>query len=199
LALALLLAVTGCGFEGELPATTKPPSPPVSPNQAAIALSLSPNPIYAVAAEDGDAPWSAEWTLGIRETAGIGGSIDFVRATLADSEGASIGETELDGDQVSQQLGGSSHIKGGSNQTIVMGLNFEFPADVSSADLSVSLQLSDDRGNIVSAAVDDVIQLCVPRLLTPDEGAMLDTDALTANTLGVRLVRLRTRVLPFLT
>ena len=172
--LGLLLAGSGCGFEGELPTTTKPPSPPVPPTQAAIALSLSPSPIDAVVAAGGSAPWSAEWTLGVQETAGIGGNIDFVRGTLADSTGASIAETTLDVDQVSAQLGGSNHIRGGSNQKILMNLNFDFPADVRSGNLHVTLQLGDDRGNTVSAAADDVIQLSVPRLLTPDEGATLD-------------------------
>lgn len=172
--LGLLLAGSGCGFEGELPTPTKPPSPPVPPSQAAIALSLSPSPIDAVVAVDGGAPWSAQWTLSVQETAGIGGGIDFVRATLADSAGASIAETELDVGQVSGQLGGSNHIRGGSKQEILMNLNFAFPVDVPSGDLRVSLQLSDDRGNTVSAAVDDVIQACVPILLTPDEGAKVD-------------------------
>jgi hypothetical protein len=172
--LGLLLAGSGCGFESDLPTTTKPPSPPVPPTQAAIALSLSSSPIDAVVAVDGSAPWSAEWTLNVKETAGIGGNIDSVRATLADSAGASIAETELGADQVSEQLGGSNHIRGGSTQGILLNLNFDFPAETPSGDLHVTLQLSDDRGNTVSAAVDDVIQVCVPSQVTPDEGAKMD-------------------------
>jgi hypothetical protein len=172
--LGFLLAGSGCGFEGELPTPAKPPSPPAPPAQAAIALSLSPSPIEVAVAEGGGAPWSAEWTLSVKETAGIGGNIASVRASLADSSGASFAETELDVDQVSQQLGGSNHIKGGSNQTLVMGLDFDFPADVGSGDLLVSLQLSDDRGNVASAAASDVIQICVPSPLAPEEGAKLD-------------------------
>jgi len=172
--LGLLLAGSGCGFEGELPTTPKPPSPPVPPSQAAIALSLSPSPIDAVVAGGGSAPWSAEWTLSVQETAGIGGDIDSVRATLADSTGASIGETEIDADQVSGQLGGSNHIRGGSNQKLLMNLSFDFPAETPSGALHVALQLRDDRGNTVSAAADDVVQVCVPSLLTPAEGAKMD-------------------------
>jgi len=172
--LGLLLAGSGCGFEGELPTPPTPPTPPVPPAQAAIALSLSSSPIDAVAAAAGGSPWSAEWTLTVRETSGVGGTIDFVRATLTEPAGASIGETELDAGQVSEQLGGSSHILGGSNQKIVMSLDFEFPPDVPSGNLHVALQLTDDRGNAVSAAVDDVVQVCIPRLLTPDEGAIMD-------------------------
>lgn len=173
--LGLLLAISGCGVEGDLPTTTtRPPSPPAPPTQAAIALSLSSSPIDAVVAVDGSARWSAEWTLSVRETAGIGGNIDFVRATLADATGASIAETELDVDQVSEQLGGSNHIRAGSNQTIPMNLSFDFPADSPSGDLHVAVQLSDDRGNTVLATVDDVIQVCVPTLSTPAEAAIMD-------------------------
>jgi hypothetical protein len=172
--LGLLLAVSGCGFDGELPTPTRPPSPPVPPAQAAIALSLSSSPIEAAVAANASAPWSAAWTLRVRETTGIGGDIDFVRATLADSSGASITETELDAGEVSQQLGGSNHIRGGSTQEIPMSLDFNFPADAFSAALHVTVQLSDDRDNIVSATTDDVVQVCVPTLLTPEEGALMD-------------------------
>ena len=173
-ALGLLLAGSGCGYEGDLPATTEPPPPPVPPAEAAIALSLSSSPISADVAVAGSAPWSAEWTLTIQETAGIGGDIDFVRATLTDLTEALIAETELDVEQVSEQLDGSNHIEGGSNQEIFMSLSVDFPADVHSGDLHVTLQLSDDRGNTVSAVADDVIQICVPSLLTPEESAILD-------------------------
>jgi len=172
--LGLLLALSGCGFDDELPTPTRPPAPPVPPSQAAIALTLSSSPIEAAVAVDGSAPWRAEWTVSVRETAGIGGDIDFVRATLADSAGASIAETELDADQVSEQLGGTNHIRGGSNQEIPMSLNFDFPAEVFSADLRVTVQLNDDRDNTVSATADEVVQVCVPSLLTPEEGAVMD-------------------------
>jgi hypothetical protein len=79
--LALLLALPGCGFEGDLPTPPSPPSPPVPPTQAGILLSLSASPIVAEPA----APWSAAWTLTVRETSGIGGDIQVVRATLVDS------------------------------------------------------------------------------------------------------------------
>jgi hypothetical protein len=169
--LGLLVAVSGCGFEGELPTPPKPPSPPASPSQAAVALAVSPSPIDAAV---GGAPWRAEWTLSVKETAGIGGKIDSVHASLADSNGASFAETTLDAEQVSQQLGGSNHIQGGSSQQLQMSLDFAFPGDVVSGDLRVSLQLGDDRGNVVSSAVDDVIQVCVPSLLAPEADAKMD-------------------------
>lgn len=173
-ALALLLAGSGCGYEGELPTTSEPPSPPAAPSEAAIAVSLNPSPIDATVTVDGSAPWSAEWTLDVQETAGIGGNIDFARATLTDSTGEPIAETELDAGQVSEQLGGSNRIQGGGNQALLMSLSFDFPEDTVSSDLLVTLELSDDRGNTVTATVEDVIHVCVPRLLSPDEGATLD-------------------------
>jgi hypothetical protein len=171
--LGLLLAGSGCGFEGELPTPATPPRPPVPPTQAGIALSLSSSPIEVVVGANGGA-WRAEWTLGIQETSGIGGAIDSVHATLTEPSGAAIAETGLDAGEVSQQLGGSNHIQGGSNQKILMGLDFDFPSDVPSGNLRVAVQLSDDRGHAVSSAVDDVVQVCVPRLLAPNERAILD-------------------------
>jgi hypothetical protein len=172
--LGLLLAASGCGFEGELPTPAKPPSPPVPPSQAAIALTLSSSPINANVVVDGSTPWSAQWTVGVRETAGVGGAIDFVRATLADSSGASIAETELDAGEVGAQLGGSNRIPGGSTQNLSMSLEFDFPEDILYADLHVTLQLSDDRGTVVSASADDVIQACAIQQLAPSQGAILD-------------------------
>jgi hypothetical protein len=127
-----------------------------------------------VAATDGSTPWSAEWTLHFRETSGIGGNLDFVRATLSDSAGAVLAETELDAEQLSAQLGGTTHIVGGSRHDIVMNLGFDFPPDVHSANLSVTAQLTDDRGNVITTTVDDVVQVCVPRLLSPADDAVMD-------------------------
>jgi hypothetical protein len=172
--LALLLAVSGCGFEGDLPTPPTPPSPPAPPTQAGLTLSLSSSPIEAEISADGSAPWSAEWTLTVQETAGIGGNIDFVRAILADAGGATVAETELDVEQVSEQLGGTNHIRGGSSQQIPMSLSFDFPADTPSANLRVTVQLTDDRGHTVSATVEAVIQVCVPTLLAPEDGAVMD-------------------------
>ena len=172
--LCVLLASSGCGFEGDLPAPPTPPTPPVPPTQAVIALSLNPSPVDAVIATDGSTPWSAVWTVSVGETAGIGGNIDFVRATLSDSAGASLAETELDAAQLSAQLGGTTHVLGGSRHDIAMDLAFDFPPDIHTANLSVTVQLTDDRGNTISTTVDDVIQVCIPRLLTPEDGAVMD-------------------------
>jgi hypothetical protein len=146
----------------------------VPPSQAAVTLSLSSSPIDAVVATDGTAPWSAEWTVHLRETAGFGGNLDFVRAVLTDSGGATLAETELNAEQLTAQLGGTTRILGGSSHEIVMTLSFDFPPDVHSANLQVTAQLTDDRGQVVTATVDDVVQVCVPRLLTPEEGAVMD-------------------------
>ena len=172
--LGFLLAASGCGFEGELPTPPTPPSPPAPPTQAALTVSLSSSPIDAVAATDGSAPWSAEWTVRVRESAGIGGNLDFVRAVLTDVDGATLAETELDAEQLSVQLGGTTRILGGSTHEIVMTLSFDFPPDVHSANLQVTVQLTDDRGQVVTTTVDDVVQVCVPRLLTPADGDIMD-------------------------
>ena len=39
---------------------------------------------------------------------------------------------------------------------------------------SVTVQLTDDRGHVVTTTVDDVVQLCVPRLLTPADDEIMD-------------------------
>jgi hypothetical protein len=168
--LALLLTLPGCGFEGDLPTPPTPPSPPVPPTQAGILLSLSASPIVAVPAT----PWSAEWTLTVRETSGIGGNIQLVRATLVDPAGTLLAQTELDAEQVKEQLGGSNHIGGGSNEDIAMSLGFDFSPDTPIGNLNVTVEMSDDRGNAVSAAVDDVVQICIPAQVTPEDAAVMD-------------------------
>jgi len=137
-------------------------------------VSLAESPVDAAFTEDASPPWTAEWTVNVRETAGIGGAIDLVQATLSDSNGEPIAETELDAAQVAEQLGGSNRIAAGGNVAIAMSLGFAFPEDTFSASLEVTVELSDDRGNPVSGVVDDVIQVCVPRLLSPPDGAELD-------------------------
>ena len=172
--LAPLFAVSGCGYNGRGSTPTRPaPLPPPTPGQAEVSVALSETPIDAVVATEG-AAWSAEWTLTIDETAGLGGNIDFVEAILTDSTGAPIGETMLDADQVSEGLGGSNHIKGGTTQELSMNLNFDFPTDVGSGDLLVTLQLTDDLGNTTSTTASEVIQICVPPQLTPVAGEVMD-------------------------
>ena len=61
-----------------------------------------------------------------------------------------------------------------SSQNLIMGLTFDFPEDTQSVDLEVTLELNDDRGNPVTATANDMIQVCVPRLLSPEDGAELD-------------------------
>jgi len=168
--LCLLLTVSGCGFEGDLPTPPVPPSPPVPPTQAGILLSLSASPIVAVPA----APWSAEWTLTVKETSGIGGDIQLVRATLVDPAGALLAQSELGADQVKEQLGGSNHIGGGTNEDLPMSLSFDFAPDTPIGNLNVTVEVSDDRGNAVSAAVDDVVQVCIPNQLLPEDHAVMD-------------------------
>ena len=170
--IGLVLTAWGCGYQEELPTTSEPSPPPAPVTEANLELSVSPSPVNAVVDESDT--WSAQWTVNARETAGIGGAIDFVHATLTDSNGDSIAETDLDADQVSEQLGGSNRISGGGMQGIDMTLSFDFPEDVFSGDLNVTLQLSDDRGNTVSAVTKDVIQRCIPTLLAPASGALLD-------------------------
>ena len=172
--LCLLLAVSGCGFEGDLPTPPTPPSPPVPPTQAALLLSLGASPINAAVTVDGSSPWSAEWTLTVKETSGIGGVLEVVRATLVDPAGATLAEIELDADEVSEQLGGSNRIAGGSSQAFAMSLNFDFPPDTPTGNLHVDVQMNDDRGNAISAALDDVVQICIPPQLTPEEAAEMD-------------------------
>jgi hypothetical protein len=142
----------------------------VPPTQAGILLSLSASPIVAVP----DSPWSAEWTLTVKETSGIGGDIQLVRATLVDPAGALLAQSELDADQVKEQLGGSNHLGGGTNQDIPMSLSFDFSPDTPIGNLSVTVELSDDRGNAVSAGVDDVVQVCIPNQLLPEDNAVMD-------------------------
>ena len=172
--LALVLAFPGCGFEGDLPTPPAPPSPPVPPTQASLLLSLSSSPIDAVVPTDGSTAFSAAWTLSVKETAGIGGAIDSVRATLVDAGGATIAETELDVPELSEQLGGSNRIGGGSDHGIAMSMSFNFPDETATGNLHVSVQMTDDRGNPVSAGLDDVVQICVPAQLTPAPGESMD-------------------------
>lgn len=169
--LGLLLAASACGYEGDLPTQTRPRT---TASKAEVALSLSSAPINAVAAADESASWAAEWTLTVQETAGVGLDIEHVSGTLTDSSGATIAETQLDEAQLTAQMGGSNHIRGRSRQDLPMSLTFDFPADVFSGDFHVTVQVSDDRGNTLSAEVTTVLQVCVPGELIPEEAATMD-------------------------
>jgi len=57
---------------------------PTGPSmQAAITVSVGPAPVTAEASSDPGFDWSVDFTVTIRETAGIGVAVDFVRVSSA--------------------------------------------------------------------------------------------------------------------
>lgn len=83
---AVLLA--GCGGGGSSSAPTAPvATPPPVASRAEVTLTVSPPTLVAVANNDRTYPWRVDWTLILRETAGLSGNVNYVNVGFVNSFG----------------------------------------------------------------------------------------------------------------
>jgi hypothetical protein len=150
---ALLLG--GCGSSPTTPAT---PSPSALP-QAAIALSVDVAPLGP--SPDPSGPFEAHWNVVMRETAGVGGNVQFVNAMVRDASsgatarptgGISYGTTEL-----LARLG-TTRIPGNGSVTLPETLTYSLASGGRQASLTVTMRFVDDSGHFVTATTQTVIQ-----------------------------------------
>jgi hypothetical protein len=70
-----VLATVGCGG-GSTSAPSAPPTP--VPTRAEVTVTVSPPTLVAQVNNDRTYPWRVDWTLVLRETAGVGGNVNDV-------------------------------------------------------------------------------------------------------------------------
>jgi len=83
---AVLMA--GCGGGGSSSAPTTPiatPAPVAS--RAEVTLTVSPPTLVASPSNDRTWPWRVDWTLVLRETAGLSGNVNYVNVGFVNSFG----------------------------------------------------------------------------------------------------------------
>ena len=85
LAGAVLLAGCGGGDGGSNAPTAPTPAPPAT--QAVVTVEITPTSPVAQPTGDPTYPWRVDWTVVLRETAGLGGNVNFVNVGFVNSFG----------------------------------------------------------------------------------------------------------------
>jgi hypothetical protein len=128
------------------------PTPSPTPASASVSLSVSPNPVTATETDDPKTPLRADWVVTIT-SAGAGGTVNFVNATLRDAETGALpdptGRLSLDGPDIAAQAG-TNRVAAGGSLRVAQGLDYAPPIDSRRGNLLVTVQLTDDLGNVVS-------------------------------------------------
>jgi hypothetical protein len=76
LAIASVISLGACGGGGGDSTPSAPSTPvPTPASRAEVALSISPASPVAQPSNDGTYPWRVDWTLVLKETAGLGGNV----------------------------------------------------------------------------------------------------------------------------
>lgn len=144
-----LAALPSCGGGGG-------PAGPTGPTSSAITITVNPPSWAAVACPPSSCgpvtgEMEAAGTLVIRETAGLGGTVDSIGVQSRDGAGAVLSQGAFDAAGV-RQLAGTNRVAG-SGSLSVPGVGMHFPPDRRPATIAVTVQFIDDRGNRLSPSL----------------------------------------------
>lgn len=134
----------------------------VSPPRAAVTVSVSPSPIASSDSGDPRAPRLAGWQVVVRETGGVGATVNFVNATLRDAVTGALAEPHGVLSQGSSDVlaaAGSNHVAAGGSLAVPQIVTFSLSGgDSAPGRLEVTVQLTDDNGNVVGASATATVE-----------------------------------------
>jgi len=144
LAATLAAAAFGCGDN---------PVTPTGVARAALTVTASPSPIAAVQTSVVGPVFFLMWTVNIQETAGLGGEVQEVRASLFDDvTGVLVAVVSFDSDDLTVFVG-SKRIEPNGSLAVPQQLSYTLPDGRHTANLTITVTFRDDRGNNIDQAV----------------------------------------------
>ena len=109
----------------------------------------------ATETDDPKTPLRADWVVTIT-SAGAGGVVNFVNATLRDADTGALpdptGRLSLAAPDIAAQAG-TNRVPAGGSLRVAQSLDYAPPADSRRGNLLVTVQLIDDLGNVVSRSI----------------------------------------------
>lgn len=145
LLLAGLLLGPGCS-------SNTPTVPTGGITRAVIGVTVTPNPVTGTLNPVTTAV-TATYTITITETAGLGGTVDFVSSTVYNpSTGTQVALTYYDSSDLVVYVG-SKRIEAKGTLVVPQTVTYTLPDATVPANLSISVQLTDDRQNLVHESV----------------------------------------------
>lgn len=144
LAASLAVAASGCGDD---------PVTPTGVARAAITVTASPSPIAAVQTSVVPPTFFVMWTVNIQETAGQGGEVQEVKASLFDDvTGVLVSVVTFDSDDLTVFVG-ENRIEANGMLAVPQQLSYLLPDGRHTANLIITVRFLDDRGNNIDQAV----------------------------------------------
>jgi hypothetical protein len=138
--------LAGCGGDSNPAAPTPTPEPP----SAALVVTVNAQPVAAGADPE---THLARWDVVIRETAGVGGGVNLLNATIRDADSGASPEAGgvliLDGTLVTARAG-SNRVPAGGSLTVPEERPFSLQSGSTRIVISVAVQLIDDNGHVVT-------------------------------------------------
>jgi hypothetical protein len=149
-ALAGLCAVllTGCGG-GSSSAPSAPVAPPTPiPTRAEVTVTVSPPTLVAKPNSDRTYPWLVEWTLVLRETAGLGGNVNYVNVGFVNSFGFETPSAlNYSADTIIRRAG-TNHLDARGELRIPLSMSYRADGfGQRTITLKIAVSFTDDRGN----------------------------------------------------
>jgi hypothetical protein len=160
-AIFVALAAGACGAgtnpgapTAEVTSALGMPSP--SSPRSAVTIAVSPSPVLSTDSGEARAPRRASWQVVLRETGGVGATVNFVNATLRDAGTGVLADPHGVLSQSSSDVlaaAGSNHLPAGGSLAVPQIVTFALSGGVAAPGrLEISVQLTDDAGNVVSAS-----------------------------------------------
>ena len=119
--------------------------------RAVIVVTVEPNPVIGVQ-NTLTGSVSAAYVVQIRELAGLGGAVNFVNSTAFDPDtGNQVATNYFDSADLKVFVG-SDRIEAEGELDVTQTTNYVLPDFQIPADLTVSVQVLDDRGNLINSS-----------------------------------------------
>jgi hypothetical protein len=128
----------------------------LSSPRAAITIAVSPNLVISADTGDGRGSRHADWQVVLRETGGVGATVNFVNATLRDAATGVLADPRGVLSQSASDVlaaAGSNHLAAGGSLAVPQALTFSLASGAAAPGrLEVTVQLTDDAGNVMGAS-----------------------------------------------
>jgi hypothetical protein len=149
------LAAGGGGDSGTTTPNPTTPTPQPTASRANISASIAPNPMNAEASGDAEFPWRVEFEVIVRETAGLGGNVDFINITLRNpATGGETSALNYGANEVADRAGGTNHIDARGSLTVPISIRYRLAGGGRQAVFIAEVRFTDDRGNVIMASAE---------------------------------------------
>jgi hypothetical protein len=149
LLLAGALGNAACGGGGSTtPSAPSTPTPFPAATRADVTVSISPASPVAQPNNDRNYPWRVDWTVVLRETAGLGGNVNYVNVGFVNNFGFETPSALNYGADVIVRRAGSNHLN--ARGELQIPLSMVYRADGfggRSITLTNAISFTDDRGH----------------------------------------------------